>query len=183
MSVTQETRIGFSVHTGPQVRVGIPQPALSVDMDHASNVDSLGFTADGAASELPVAFVKAGPLSIPVPCPDVGILNPPLSARPMIPTKLRIIDTERLKLPDVLGALLAGRTRADPVTGQGNLDVARYGQPLAARRLVGVRGAGLAYDGLWYVRSVTDTLTRGSWKQSFQLARDGLVSNLPKVPA
>lgn len=168
---------------GPQVRVGIPQPALSVDMDHASNVDSLGFTADGAASELPVAFVKVGPVSIPVPCPDVGILNPPLSARPMVPTKLRTIDTERFKLPDVLGALLAGRTRADPVTGQGNLDVARYGQPLVARRLVGVRGAGLAYDGLWYVRSVTDTLARGSWKQSFQLAREGLVSSLPKVPA
>jgi hypothetical protein len=118
-----------------------------------------------------------------VPVPDIGILNPPLSARPMIPKKYKKIDTERLKLPDALSALLAGRTRADPVTGQGSLDVARYGQPLKSRGLVGVRGAGLAYDGLWYVRSLTDTLTRGSWKQSFQLARDGLVSNVPAVPA
>jgi hypothetical protein len=51
-----------------------------------------------------------------------------------------------------------------------------------ARSLIGVRGAGLAHDGLYFVRSVTSTLGRGSWKQSFQLARDGLVSNLPAVP-
>jgi hypothetical protein len=171
-----------TAYFGPQVRVGIPQPALSVDMDHASNVEQLAFSADGMVAEMPIAFVKAGPVSVPVPVPDVGILNPPLSARPMIPRKFKTLETERLKLPSVIGALLAGRTRADPVTGTGSLDVARYGQPLGARKLVGVRGAGLAYDGLWYVRSVTDTLTRGSWKQSFQLARDGLVSNVPAVP-
>lgn len=172
-----------TAYWGPQVRIGVPQPALSVDMDHASNVEQIAFTADGAAAELPIAFVKVGPISIPVPVPDIGILNPPLSMRPMIPTKIRQIQTERLKLPDVLGALLAGRSRVDPITGTGSLDVTRYGQPLGARKLVGVRGAGLAYDGLWYVRSVTNTLTRGSWKQNFQLARDGLVSNVPLVPA
>ncbi|UAK23291.1 hypothetical protein [Sphingomonas nostoxanthinifaciens] len=171
-----------TAYFGPQVRIGVPQPALSVDMDHASNVEQLAFSADGAGAEMTIGFVKVGPISIPVPVPDVGILNPPLSARPLIPTKFKTIPTERLKLPDVLGALLAGRTRADPITGSGALDVARYGQPLAARRLVGVRGAGLAYDGLWYVRAVTDTVSRGSWKQNFQLARDGLVSNLPALP-
>jgi hypothetical protein len=48
--------------------------------------------------------------------------------------------------------------------------------------LVGVRGAGLAYDGLYYVDSVTHDLKRGEYKQSFQLSRDGLISNTPKVP-
>ena len=79
-------------------------------------------------------------------------------------------------------ALLAGRAGTDPVTASGSLDVTRYGRPITARSLIGVRGAGLAHDGLWFVRQVTDTLGRGSWKQSFQLAREGLVSNLPAVP-
>ena len=48
--------------------------------------------------------------------------------------------------------------------------------------LVGVRGAGIAYDGLYYVNSVTHNLKRGEYKQSFQLSRDGLVSLTPKVP-
>ena len=48
--------------------------------------------------------------------------------------------------------------------------------------LVGVRGAGLAYDGLYYVDSVTHEIKSGEYKQSFQLGRDGLISNTPKVP-
>jgi hypothetical protein len=47
--------------------------------------------------------------------------------------------------------------------------------------LVGVRGAGLAYDGLYYVNSVTHSLKRGEYKQNFSLSRDGLVSNTPVV--
>ena len=79
-------------------------------------------------------------------------------------------------------ALLAGTGGADPVTASGSIDVARYGQPIDARSLIGVRGAGLAHDGVYFVRSVSHTIERGSWKQSFQLSRDGLVSNVPAVP-
>jgi hypothetical protein len=45
-----------------------------------------------------------------------------------------------------------------------------------------VRGAGLAYDGLYYVDSVTHKIKPGEFKQSFQLSRDGLISLTPKVP-
>ena len=48
--------------------------------------------------------------------------------------------------------------------------------------MVGVRGAGIAYDGLYYVQSVRSTLKRGEFKQSFTLTRNGLVSITPKVP-
>ncbi len=54
---------------------------------------------------------------------------------------------------------------------------------LRARHLVGVRGAGLAYDGLYYVSSVTHDIKRGEYKQSFSLTRDGLVSQTPVVIA
>lgn len=171
-----------TAYWGPQVRVGVPQPALTIDMDHASNLDSMSFSADGNAAELPYAFVKLGGFSVPVPVPDIGILKPPLAARPLIPTKTKLLETERMKMPEVMMALLAGRGAVDPVTANGAIDLTRYGSPMDARSLVGVRGAGLAHDGLYYVKSVTHTVGRGSWKQSFQLSRDGLVSNVPSVP-
>ena len=47
---------------------------------------------------------------------------------------------------------------------------------------MGVRGAGLPFDGLYYVKSVTHDIKRGEYKQSFTLARNGLVSTVPTVP-
>jgi hypothetical protein len=68
------------------------------------------------------------------------------------------------------------------VFGNGRLDVTRYGRLLRSRQLVGVRGAGVPYDGLYYVKSVTHEIERGSYKQGFSLARNGLVSTFPSVP-
>ena len=50
----------------------------------------------------------------------------------------------------------------------------RYGRVLKARQLVGVRGAGPAFDGLHYVDSVTHNIARGQYKQSFTLKRNAL---------
>jgi hypothetical protein len=66
---------------------------------------------------------------------------------------------------------------ADVVSATGTLDVFRYGCILKARRLV------LGFDGLYYVNGVTHNIKRGEYKQSFTLARNGLISILPKVPA
>ena len=52
---------------------------------------------------------------------------------------------------------------------------------LRARRLVGVRGAGLSYDGLYYVRRVTHRLERGRYTQCFSLSREGTGPTLPVV--
>ena len=85
-----------------------------------------------------------------------------------------------------LSALMAGMAYAgqhsDSVFGSGRLDVVRYGRLLKSRQLVGVRGAGLPFDGLYYVKSVTHDIKRGEYKQSFSLARNALVSTLPRVP-
>jgi hypothetical protein len=53
---------------------------------------------------------------------------------------------------------------------------------LRARQLVGVRGAGPAYDGLYYVKSVTHNIKHGEYKQSFSLTRNALISTVPAVP-
>lgn len=71
---------------------------------------------------------------------------------------------------------------SDAVTGDGSLDVSRYGRVLKARQLVGVRGAGDAFDGLYYVKSVSHSIERGEYKQNFSLARNGLLSTTSRVP-
>lgn len=178
---------GMSVaYWGPEVRVGVPQPALNYNMDALTNVESLSFTFNNEGATLPVVNVH-NPLTkapLPIPIPDVSLLNPPLGLVPPIPKNVEPLrDTGHLS---PLRAAVFGLTRAarsaDAVTGTGTLDVLRYGRVLKARQLVGVRGAGDAFDGLYYVKSVTHTIKRGEYKQSFTLVRNGLLSTVPVVP-
>jgi hypothetical protein len=173
---------------GPNIRIPVPQPALSINMDGQTNVEQMTFSLDGLAKETMVVFVFdpiTGKLVIPLPVPSISIFQPPLGARPTPPAKITRPRNEDGKPLDqaaksVLGRLLKGSTNA--ITVSGNLDVMRYGRVLRSKALVGVRGAGIAYDGLYYVDSVTHKIKRGEFKQSFQLSRDGLISVTPKVP-
>ena len=117
--------------------------------------------------------------------PDITPLSPPLGLIPPFPKQIEpIAGTAKLSLARaaVIGLAKAAKS-ADAATGTGTLDVTRYGRVLKARRLVGVRGAGAAFDGLYYVTSVTHNIRRGEYKQDFTLARNGLISTLPRVPA
>jgi hypothetical protein len=67
------------------------------------------------------------------------------------------------------------------VTASGDLDALRYGKLLQPRGLVGLRGVGYSYDGLYYVKSVTHRVRRDAYKQSFTLTRDGIGSLTPVV--
>jgi hypothetical protein len=173
---------------GPNIRVPIPQPALNVNMDAHTNVESLSFSLNGLAKEVMVVTVFdpiTNKIPIPVPIPNVSIFQPPLGLRPTPPAKIKFADDVAGKsvievLKRTVGRLMVGNANA--ITGSGSLDVLRYGRVLRARMLVGVRGAGLAYDGLYYVDSVTHNIKRGEYKQSFSLSRDGLISNTPKLP-
>lgn len=171
---------------GPEMKIGVPQPALNVDMDALTNVENLSFNFDPTKGVLPVVLIQnqLTRAPIPIPIPALNPLQPPLGALPAPIANLKILkDTARLS---PMRALTAGLAEAasgqDAVSGSGSLDVLRYGRPLKARRLVGVRGAGIAYDGLYFVSSVTSRLKRGEFKQSFELTRNGLVSMTPTVP-
>jgi len=119
-----------------------------------------------------------------VPIPDVVPWSPLLGVVPPLPPKIKFLD-DTAKLNPLVAAMrglaYAGQ-HSDAVFGNGTLDVSRYGHVLQARRLVGVRGAGEAFDGLHYVSSVTSTMRRGEFTQSFSLARNALLSTLPAVP-
>jgi hypothetical protein len=172
---------------GPEIKVGVPQRALSLNWDAHANVETLSFTFDKDAKEMPIVFVQNQATKIPFPIPilDISPLNPSLGLVPPIPPKFKMLDfTAKLSpVQAVLQGLAYASQHADAVTGTGTLDVTRYGAVLAARRLVGVRGAGEAFDGLYYVQSVTHNIKRGEYKQSFTLKRNGLLSTLPTVPA
>jgi hypothetical protein len=171
---------------GPEIRVGEPQPALSTNMDGASNVESISFNFDRERKKMPIVFFQesASKAPIPVPIPDVTPLNPPLGLIPPLPPAIeQLADTAQLSAPEALMKGLAfAAQNSDSVFGSGRLDVMRYGRLLRSRKLVGVRGAGLPFDGLYYVRSVTHEIERGAYKQSFSLARNGLISTIPTVP-
>ena len=171
---------------GPEIKVGIPQPALNTDMDALTNVESLSFSFDPTKGVLPVVFIQnqLTRIPIPIPIPNINPLQPPLGALPTPIANLTMLkDTAKMNPMEAISRGLAEAKRSqDSVAASGRLDVLRYGRPLKARQLVGVRGAGIAYDGLYYVQSVTSTLKRGEFKQSFQLARNGLVSITPQVP-
>ena len=70
---------------------------------------------------------------------------------------------------------------SDVISGTGSLDVLRYGGVLQPRKLVGVRGAGIAYDGYYYVKSVTHNIKHGEYKQSFALSRNALIPTTQSV--
>ena len=76
-----------------------------------------------------------------------------------------------------------GVTGADAVTGQGTLDVLRYGHILQARQLVSVRGAGLSYDGFYYVTASPTTSSAASTSRASSWPATALVSLSPVVPA
>jgi hypothetical protein len=175
---------------GPEIKVGPVQPALSADMDAYTNVESLHFNFDQQQNKIPFIFIynEQTGISFPIPIPPITPLNPPLGAIPPLPTNilgdLKPIREDLAKRPipqAIMIGLAVAAQWADAVTGEGSLDVTRYGGILKARQLVGVRGVGPAFDGLYYVKSVTHKIKRGEYKQNFKLTRNGLVSTVPTV--
>ena len=180
---------GASVaYWGPPIKVGVPQPALnSPNMDAFANAALSSFSYRSDGNKLPVLFIQEpnskAPIAIPIP--DITPLNPPLGLISPSPTGIEPIEGTAKYGP--IRAALVGLAKAarssDAVSATGSLDVSRYGRLLKARGLVGVRGVGLAFDGLYYVQSVTHGIMRGEYKQNFTLTRNGLISTVSKVPA
>jgi hypothetical protein len=176
-----------TAYWGPPPRLGVPQPAITTDMGPETNVSGLSFeNAEGEAAQV-AGQVQDRQSGQSVPVQSVTPLRPPLAARPA----LLNTQTVRRNLFRTNGAPTAadamGQAQAqsdatqDTVTVTGDLDTATYGHILTPRGLVGLRGAGLDHDGLYYVQSVIQKIGRGSWTQSFTLNREGVGTTVPVV--
>src|SRR3954447_3764994 len=52
---------------GPEIKIGVPQPALNVDMDALTNVESLNFKFDPTVGVLPIVFIQNQLTRVPIP--------------------------------------------------------------------------------------------------------------------
>jgi hypothetical protein len=174
-----------NAYWGPENRLGLPQPALVVGQGPFSNIDRIDFANDALA---PVgasgSFLE--PISkTAIPIPSLPPLRvPPLALSPTpARRKLRLRQSANLDPAQAAISALASATNApEPVQGQGTVETVRYGSVMRARRLVGVRGAGLGYDGAYMVSRVTHSIQPGRYDQQFTIHREGTGSLLPVVP-
>ncbi len=169
---------------GPENRLGLPQPALSINLGEFTNVKSLHFSNDSLAGvESEGSFIEPmTKMSLPIPrLPSLKI--PPLSRSP-VEARRKIKErhsANRNPSQAATSAMAAATNAPDPVKGEGVLDTVKYGHVLRARGLVAVRGAGLSYNGDYIVKSVTHTIKKGEYTQSFSLSRDGIGAIFPVV--
>ena len=160
---------------GPDRREGTAQPFLTANMGPHTNVESLDFDFDALLPAKPqintldVSKRTLAEVAIP-PSLSKSITGEPATAwRTTLPA-----DTARLTPAQAeMVALTHVMESADAVKFRGELHTVRYGHILRARRLVGVRGVGMNYNGNYYVKQVTHHISRGKYTQSFVLSREG----------
>lgn len=194
---------------GPKLRIPIPQPALTVNMGPMTNVKSLNFTNDFKKPTLyeteyiddnfnfpfkMINFIPPLPYIPPLaPIPSWAYSYPYIKRRFLEKKSEEKNGGEKTESGEVTNSTVeviaklfaeSSKSNEDAVSASGELDVASYGHVLMPRLLVGVRGAGFTYDGLYYVKSVTSNIkpSSGSFTQSFQLSRDGVGSITPVLP-
>jgi hypothetical protein len=176
------------VYWGPPVRAGAPQPALAVDLGSDANVTQVTFRTEATTprSVSGALIDRQTGASMPVTAPIPT--RTPLGAVPFAATNAGDIRRERLRDPG--SETVAAQTRAqaqvdrsaDAVIAEGRADGVRYGAVLRPRALVGMRGAGLTQDGVWYARKIEHQLAPGSYTFAFTLARDGHGAIAPILP-
>ena len=173
---------------GPEIKVGVPQPALNINMDAHTNVESLTFSINHSEKEMPVVFVQTRRCSrspIPIPIPDVNPLQPPLGAVPPFPKKF---DAHEGHGAACRRSRRSGAASPAPPARPTSVDRQRLARRPALRPAAeGARPGRRARRGHGLRRPLLRqerhrTLKRGEFKQSFTLARNALVSITPRVP-
>ena len=167
---------------GPANRTGFPQPALTLNMGSYTNLSSINFSYDslapvGTEGTFIEPFTKT---RIPIPVLP-SLKFPPLCLYPTQPKKTVLLrDTANQDAAQAANNSVSAMTNTpDSVNGDGEIDTIKYGHILRARNLVGVRGVGISYDGLYYVKKVSHSISQGVYKQQFSISREGLVSLTP----
>jgi hypothetical protein len=113
----------------------------------------------------------------------------PLVSQPALPFNLPNVrttlpeDTEGLTYEQAYARAQSTTDKSvdEVVSATGEMDALRFGDLLHPRGLVGLRGVGYSYDGLYYVKSVSHKIRKGEYKQSFSLTREGLGAISPVV--
>jgi len=161
-----------------------------VNMGPATNVDSIQFQYNALQQTLYSGKVQDRTLNTSLPYETFTTLRlPPMAALPAVVAQFPNVKKEVLEGDSGLTftqalAYAQGKTdsSADTVlTANGELDAVRYGALLQPRGVVGLRGVGYLHDGLYYVKRVSHSIKRGTYKQHFTLTREGFGATIPAV--
>ncbi|WP_424103145.1 phage late control D family protein [Moorena producens] len=175
-----------TAYWGPPPKLGVPQSAISVNMGWHSNVDSINFQYDGLAASQASGELLDRKKNKPKEVKSAKSKSPSLASssalkQPVV--RKRLLPPQGLNQSQAKASAqsITDTSLGQVLTVEGVLDAQKYGSLLRARGLVGLRGAGKSYDGLYYVKSVTHTLEVGTYKQKFVLTREGLGTTVPVV--
>lgn len=180
-----------TAYWGPPRRIGMPAPALTVGNSTFANVEQMTFGWNGRAAFQVVGLIP-GPLE-ETPALPIAALEPTLLPPLALKTPFPLGTLLGRRLPtgsdgfDEIRAMgfaqgRVNKSSAQVAQAEGVLNVQRYGAILRSGGLVGVRGAGTGFDGIWSVEKVTHKLRRNEYKQQFVLGRDGTEPLEPLVP-
>ena len=176
-----------TAYWGPPQRLGIPQKALSVNLGPNSNVNSINFQYNALSPTRMSGRIQDRRLNATVPVETFTSTRVPLAREPSTLTQSHTrVQQFRESGLDTLQAYARAQAQTDraadnTVTVSGELDAMRYEGLLKPRGLVGLRGAGDTYDGFYYVKQVSHSISKGTYKQNFSLTRDGKGTNTPVV--
>jgi len=176
-----------TAYWGPPERLGVPQKAISINMGPNSNADIPSFRYDSLATTFMEGQVQDRTSNQAMPVQSFASTRTPLVSQPAWATQTHVRRRQlRHSGLNTMQAFARAQAATDASTDRtvevkGTLDAARYEALLQPRGLVGLRGAGYMYDGLYYVKSVTHEISQGNYKQQFTLTREGLGAISPVV--
>lgn len=166
------------VHWGPPDRASVPQCALSVKMGPFTNVDSISFQFNALSAQR-MRYIERG---------ESNIISS-FSQDRSIPLAQNVAEAKRAATLTGYSARSAAQAQGavdksfdNVVTATGELNTLRYNGILNPRGLVGLRGVGVTYDGLYYVKSVSHRISKGHYGQNFTLTREGTGAREPLIP-
>lgn len=167
-------------HFHPPLTALPQQGVLSVDFGAATNLHefSTGYDALGATGAITTGVDPT--TGAPVPAPALASIQPPEGLEPTLtraipppirrPTGRDAANTAELFRQNQ--AIVDRSSRS--ITGSGSVDALKYGRMLRPGLPVLIRGAGRAQSGKWYVTSVSHSINRAAWTQSFRATRNAL---------
>lgn len=176
-----------TAYWGPPRYSLTPQPALAVNMGYGRQVKEINFQQNALKAVTVSGYVQEKYSGTSMPVQTLTSTNIPLSQSALTQTTLRqLLPNQQQQGLSYTQALARAQgvtddSRSRVVVAEGSLDSEKYANILQARNMIGVQGAGLNYDGLYYVEQVIHTLGIGYYDQRFTLTRDGVGSTVGSV--
>lgn len=194
--------LGTTAYWGPPPRLDLPTAVLDVGGGVPGTVTSFQAAFDAQAPSLIAGVSMELEEPPPLPLPILTFTStrePPLASKPAIDTwpefTRREWLTERARNgrydpgPAQYHAQVHTDVSTDNVvTVQSEITPARLGSVVTAPGVIGVRGAGVSYDGLYYLKAATHRINlatgeQWSYTESLTLTREGVGTTTPILEA